>query len=146
MSNELNIPIGNFHVEDLMTATVVSIFSTCTVKQAIELLIAKNISGVPIVDADQKVITVLSEADLMKFAVTNPLDSPLSKFIPLLTPTKDLITVQKTDSFKSIFKQFLTKPVRRVIVVDQAGRLVGIVSRKNILKAFLKASPASSTT
>ncbi len=122
-----------------MTSTVVSIMSSFTVKDAIELLIQKNISGAPIVDANQKVITVVSEADLMKFAVTNPLDSALSKFIPLLTPTKDLITVKRTDSFKSVFKQFLTKPVRRVLVVDQNGKLEGIVSRKNILKAFLQA-------
>ena len=121
-----------------MTANVISVMSSYTVKDTIELLLNKKISGAPIVDANRLVITVVSEADLMKFAVTNPLDTPIHKFLSFLTPTKDLITVQKTDSFKSIFKQFLTKPVRRVIVVDPQGRLEGIVSRSNILKAFLQ--------
>lgn len=102
-----------------MIREVHTILPTATVREAITLLLDKAVSGVPVVDSSGKPMSVCSQIDLMKFAATGAMDSPLSLLMDKLV------------------KQFLVKPVRRVLVVDDAGKLHGIVSRSTILKAFM---------
>jgi predicted transcriptional regulator len=125
-------------IEKLMTTEVETLSPTTTVGQAIELFLSKKISGTPIVDQAERVISVVSEADLMKFAAIAGLKKPLQDFLGKLTPADKLVTVAKSDSFVQVFKQFMTKPVRRVLVTDSNGRLQGLVSRRNLLEIFLK--------
>ncbi len=131
-------PIGNQAVEQMMTSPVISFALTTTVKEAVYILLTRRISGAPILDQAGRLVTVVSEADLMKFSALGGLHNPISSFQDKLVPTASVVTVKATDTFKDVFKQLLTNPVRRVIVVDAVGRVQGIVSRANILKAFLR--------
>lgn len=131
-------PIGNQYVDQMMTSPVVSFVLTTTVKEAIYVLLTRRISGAPVLDQAGRLITVVSEADLMKFSALGGLHSPLLDFRDKLVPTASVVTVRPTETFKDVFKQLLTNPVRRVIVVDAVGKVQGIVSRANILRTFLQ--------
>ena len=130
-------PVGQILVESMMTSPVVSLNLTTTVKEAIYILLTRRISGAPVLDQAERLVSVVSEADLMKFAALGGIHDPLGNFKDKLVATSALVTVKKTETFKEVFKQLLVNPVRRVLVVDSAGKVQGIVSRANILRAFL---------
>jgi predicted transcriptional regulator len=129
--------IGSLTVDSIMIKDVHTIDPTMTVKEAIQLLLTHKISGAPVVGAMGKAISVISQTDLMKFAAGGSMDKQIITLLDKLVSPENLIVVRKADPFKEVFKQFLIKPVRRVLVVDGTGKLLGIVSRSTILKAFM---------
>lgn len=136
--NKTQVPdVRALRVEEIMISEVHSVTMSTTVRHAIKLLLLKKISGAPIVDGVDHVLSVISESDLIKFAALGGLDKQLGEFESKLVSKSELVSVRKEDLFRDVFKQFITKPVRRVIVVDSDGKLQGLVSRSNILKAFL---------
>lgn len=133
-------------IESIMTSPVETLTLLSTIEEAINLFLQKKISGAPIVDQVQRVLSVISESDLMKFAVIGGLHSKISDHQERLIPTKNLITVQRRDLFADAFKKFMAKPVRRLIVIDATGKLQGIVSRRDILRVFLESRVEPTTT
>ncbi len=131
--------VSTLHIFEIMTPNPFSLNMNATLREIIKTFIEKKISGAPIVERGSlKVLSVVSESDLMRFAALGGLDQPLSDFIQKLVPAAQLVTVQPEDPFSEVFKRFLTKPVRRVLVVDKKMNLVGIVSRRDMIAAFLK--------
>ncbi len=131
--------VSTLHIFEIMTPEPFTVTLSEPIRSIIKTFIAKKISGAPVVEKGSlKVISVVSESDLMRFAALGELDQPLSDFIGKLAPTNQLVTVQANDPFSEVFKRFLTKPVRRVLVVDKKGHLVGIVSRRDMIAAFIK--------
>lgn len=139
-NEETGKDILSLTAESIMIKDVHTILPSLTVREAILLLLKEKISGMPVVDTAGKPISVVSQIDLMKFAATGSMEKPLSAMIDKLVTTDKLIVVLKHDPFKEILKQFLIKPVRRVLVVDNGGKLHGIISRSTILQAFMDTS------
>ncbi len=127
---------GGTTVEDIMTHDVITIEQGQSVGDAINVFLKHKISGAPVVNLQHKVISVISEFDLMKFVVMGGPLVKVSDYIPKLVDQDDIVAVKKTDPIKSVFQKLLKKPIKRVIVLDATGRLQGIVSRKNILRVF----------
>ena len=133
------LSVSTLKVEQVMTKNVFCLSSDMTIKTAIQDFILRKISGAPLIlPATELLLTVVSEADLIKFAAMDGLDQPLKDFIPRLPALEDMVTVRAKDSFGELFKKFILKPVRRVIVVSDDGHVVGIVSRRDIMSAFIK--------
>ncbi len=131
-------PVATLKIREIMTVNPISVIFSDKLRSIMELFIDKKISGAAVIEpATGKVLTVVSEADLLKLAALNSLDEPLSSFKAQLPQRENLIVVHPEEAFAEVYKRFITKPVRRVLVVDQELRLLGIVSRRNILVAFL---------
>lgn len=130
-------------VKDIMTSKVLKVLPEMTVKEAISLMVKNSISGAPVVDSNDKVMSVVSEGDLLKLATSAGLDKTIFQCLMKLTKTEQLLTAKKTDFFADVYKKFLTYPVHRIIVVDDMGRLEGIVSRSNILRVLVNETPVS---
>ena len=54
--------------KDVMSEDVITISPDATLSDAIELLIAKEISGMPVIDDNEKMIGIISEKDILNFA------------------------------------------------------------------------------
>lgn len=135
------LPVSKLKIHEVMTQEVWCLTSDMTVRRAMDLFIRKKISGAPMVDPGTKILlSVVSEADLIKFAAMDALDEALWTHMDKLPTLRDLVTVKPQDPFSELFKKFLTKPVRRVIVVDDHEQVVGLVSRRDVMAAFLKDS------
>lgn len=138
----MGISVAGFKIREIMTSNPISVYFNDTIRHIMQLFIEKKISGAAVVEAATgKVLSVVSESDLMKFAALGNLESPLANFKAKLTSVADLVTVHPEEAFTEVYRRFLTKPVRRVLVVDQNLHLIGIVSRRDILKAFLESQP-----
>ena len=125
-------------VADIMTSEVISVSPGMSVRDAIVLLTTNKISGAPIVNDMQVVISVVSEGDLLRLAVAVGMEKQIGLSLDRLAKTKDLITARSQDSFTDIYKKFVGKSIHRVIVTDDNGRLKGIVSRSNVLRLLVE--------
>lgn len=131
--------VSHLKIKDIMTANVYCVNPALSVKEVIVEFLNKKISGAPVIHITSGyLISVVSEADLMKFAAAGDLNQPLLLNLDKMPNQKDLITVHPEEPFVSAFKKFLTKPVRRVIVIDEQNKPVGIVSRRDIIKSFIE--------
>lgn len=114
--------------KDIMTAKVVTVTPSTSVADAARLLVRKKVSGVPVVDEKDKtkVVGVLTEADLLAAPPTAKTVADIMK--------KRVVSVCPDTSVDEIAGILVKKKIKRVPVID-AGKLVGIVSRIDVLKA-----------
>ena len=84
----------------------------------------------------KKVMSVVSEGDLLKLAASVGMAKTIYQCLIKLPKTDKLITLTKTDTFTMVYRKFLSTPVHRLIVVDDKGRLEGIVSRSDVLRVL----------
>lgn len=108
---------------DVMTANVVSVEPGQTVDDVAKLLAFHHISGVPVCEAGQ-VRGVVSEADLIGKSGTTVEQ----------VMTAPALTVADTMPLEEVAAYLTGKHIRRLPVVDGSGRLVGIVSRSDVLR------------
>jgi predicted transcriptional regulator len=130
--------VASLKIEDIMTDRVHTLSPGDTIGDAIRMFLDKKIAGAPIVDSSGHVLSVISEVDLMMFAAKDGLKKTINEYLSKLVKPEKVISVNHRESFVQVFKQFLVNPVRRVLVLDSTGKLMGLVSRSNILAAFLK--------
>jgi len=139
---------------DVMTTDVVSVGPEATVAEIAALLIERRISAVPVVDGG-KLIGIVSEGDLMRRPETDtePGASPwLSLFTgPGVVPdrfskthgmtarevmTPNVVAVEPDTTLDEVARILESRRIKRVPVVEH-GRLVGILSRANLLHALV---------
>jgi CBS domain-containing protein len=122
---------------DIMSDNLITIRPTATVREAIDLLLSKEISGLPVLDESERLVGIITEFALL--AVTydkKVLDEPVSQHM-----TSELLTVDVRDSVRKVADLCVVHRVRRVPVMDN-GRLVGLVARRDVLKAMFPARAA----
>jgi CBS domain-containing protein len=138
-------------VRDLMTTPVVTVESTTPFKEIVARLTQHKVSAVPVVDDAGLVLGVISEADLLLKEEHPDPDADL----PLLwtrrrraehdkaaaTVARDLMTVAVVSippeaTVAEAARRLHAAGVKRLPVVDRQGRLVGIISRADLLKVF----------
>ena len=144
-------------VKDLMTTPVVTVEPTTPFKEIVARLAEHRVSAVPVVDDDQRVLGVVSEADLLlKEEYPEPdKDVPrwwtkrarLERAKAAASVARDLMTVAVVSigpeaTAAEAARRMHTAAVKRLPVVDRRGRLVGIVSRGDLLKVFDRSDAA----
>lgn len=114
--------------KDIMTTKVVTVKPSTSIAEAARLLVRRKISGVPVVDEKDKtkIVGILTEADLLAAPAEAKTVSDVMK--------KRVVSVSPDTPVDEIADLLVKKKIKRVPVVD-AGKLVGIVSRIDVLKA-----------
>jgi CBS domain-containing protein len=108
---------------DVMITDVVSVTPDESVDEAARLLTFHDISGLPVCKGG-RVVGVLSEADLI---------GKSGETVGAVM-TSPAVTVSELTRLEQVAEQLTKQRIRRVPVVDNEGRLVGIVSRRDVLK------------
>lgn len=145
-------------VGSVMTMEVVRATRATPFKEVARLLGEHHISGLPVVDEDEKVIGVLSETDLMARQADTPDPyEPKRRFrLAALTSrarkqaakarartagqlmTEPPVTVHADDTIVEAARTMAQHHVERLPVLDEEQRLVGIVTRRDLLQVFLR--------
>ncbi len=133
---EKKASVAHLLVASVMTENPCVVTPTMTIGQVIELLLKHSISGAPVVDQNNRLISFVSEADIMQLAVSDGLETQVVLVLKKLPAEKDLITVLANDEFPVLYKKFLTNSVRRILVVDGSGKVKGVVSRREVIRTF----------
>ncbi|GIF02191.1 hypothetical protein Ari01nite_96550 [Paractinoplanes rishiriensis] len=139
-------------VDDVMTEQVVSVADTASYRSVVDLLIRRRFSAVPVVDPFQRVIGVVSEADLLRKIEYAGEEAPRlfdgrrrrgERGKALGQIARDLmgapaVTVLGGTSVAAAARLMDKESVKRLPVVDDLGRLIGIVTRGDLLKVHLR--------
>ena len=146
-----------------MTGWVATISPDATVKEAAQMMIERRVSGLPVVNRNERVVGMVSEGDLMRrtefgsVARRTPwlqrlLDSGARDYLKTKggkvrdVMSKPAITVRPSTPLHELARLFDEKRIKRVPVVDR-GRLAGIVSRADLVRQLATAPvrPAART-
>lgn len=132
-------------IREVMTTDVVTVGPGTSAKDAAELLAERGFAALPVVDAEGRVLGIVAEADVLRGRV--PRDPRLhlrrddedGAPPPALVEgimTTEVRTVETTADVADIARLFVDARLRSVPVTDR-GRLVGIVSRRDLLRTLL---------
>ncbi|MFJ5833697.1 CBS domain-containing protein [Streptomyces sp. NPDC093089] len=118
-------------VGGLMTGQVVSAAPAASFKDVAKLLVEHDITGVPVVDEDDRVLGVVSESDLLAHR-----ERTVRELM-----TAPAVTVHAEQSVADAARLMVRRGVERLPVIDEEERLVGIVTRRDLLCVFLRPDP-----
>lgn len=128
------------NAEQLMTTEVFTVSPTMTVREAMKVLVDHRVAGAPVVDTQKRVLTVISEGDLLRLTAAFGMDVTVNSCMAKLCKPEALVSCKRTDSFKDVYRLFLGKSIHRIPVMDGNGKLQGIISRSNVIRALLVVS------
>ncbi len=130
-------------VTDLMSDEVVSVVPGTAFKDVAKLLAQYDISGVPVLDDEDRVVGVVSQTDVLAHAGPDPYASPDER--PAARPTTageimsaPAITVLAGGTAADAARLMTRRGIERLPVVDEEDRLVGIITRRDLLRMFLR--------
>ncbi|MFF7443013.1 CBS domain-containing protein [Streptomyces sp. NPDC008122] len=143
-------------VFEVMTHDVVTAAPATSFKDIARLFADHDISAVPVVDDDRRLLGVVSEADLLRSTAELPDLEGRWAGVRLLSGERGLpdaetaaelmtapaIAAHPAWDLVETARTMHRKSVKRLPVVDEAGRLVGIVSRGDLLRPFLRSDSA----
>ncbi len=156
---------------DVMTPNVITVDPDTSMQALARLLSERGISGVPVVDRDERLIGIVSEGDLLHRVETGTAERAerrtgrrLSWWLDTIASdrelardyvkshartvkdvmTRDVVSVSDTTELAEIAMLLETKRIKRVPVLRD-GKLVGIVSRANLVRALATMQSAPAT-
>ena len=119
--------------KDIMTKNVICVKSNTTFKEAIELCVYKEISGLVVVDENNDIVGIVSEKDmLIAYDFLREIKNSIQDFV-----SRDIISVQEDTPIPEINKILLQRNIKRVPVLN-GKKVVGIISRRDILRSILQ--------
>lgn len=142
---------GARRVSEVMTKEVVCAAESATLASIAALLSAHNISGLPVVDENRRVVGVVSEADvlsavglsggrsfrgILRHLTGEPLPRKKTGDTASDIMTSPAITIGPDEDIKTAAGRLDERRIKRLPVVDAGGILVGIVSRADLVRAM----------
>lgn len=140
--------------KSLMSSPVITVTEDTPLRDAASIMAEHRVSGVPVLNAEQQVVGVVSEKNFLEHmgestarsffgVIANWLATGNSNALPLHAKTvqeimtSPAITVSPAIHLPEIMQLFKSKKINRVPVVDQHGALAGIVTREDIVHTQL---------
>ncbi len=139
-------------IKDVLEKHILTVKADDSLKKVMQLLCWNKISGLPVVDDDNKLIGVVSEKDVLRAMYLSPeeyneygcsayneeryKDIMDDKVETIMSTT--LITASLNDRILKIASLMMLKKIRRVPVIDSEGKLIGIISQGDIHLAIFR--------
>ncbi len=138
-------------VRDVMTKNVIKVKEDADINEVATLLSENRISGLPVVDSEDRVIGMITEADVLAMAgmkrghafkdivrhlLGEPLSSPKQSKCLRDVMTSPAITTGPEADIREIALTLDEKRIKRLPVVDEQGKLIGVISRADIVRAI----------
>ncbi len=152
-------------VGDVMTREVITVSAETRVSQIAQLMSTHNISGIPVIDAQNHLLGIVTELDMIVRNARFKLPSffmILDSIIYLETPhhfherlehmlgttaqeimSESIVTISPTATIEELAELMVNRQMNPVPVVE-AGRLIGIVSRSDIIRLMAQELDANS--
>ncbi|GAB3195111.1 CBS domain-containing protein [Nocardioides hungaricus] len=135
-------------VRDLMTPDPQTVTADSSVKEAITRLAELGITSMPVVDRHRRLLGIVSEADLIRDLVARDpraQERPI-EMRPLFAPhtvdevyTRAAVSVHADDDVAAAVEMMTVTSAKSLPVVDADGRLLGVLSRSDVVQALARA-------
>ena len=143
-------------LKELMTKNVITVLQSMNVRDAAEMLFNMGISGLPVVNDQKNLVGMITEKDIIGMALPKYVEKlgslaytfdmvPFAKTLAAADKVlvkeimrKDVITATVDTSVPEVARIMIVKRIRRIPILDQEGKLVGIIARHDIVKEIFK--------
>ncbi len=120
-------PIDQIPIKLLMTDSVITIYPEASISQAAALMLENGVHNVPVVKND--IVGIVTRTDLVRYVAEN--SEEMKTKIPKLM-TEDIVSVHRHHTINHVIDEMNKNEIERVIVKDDAGKPVGIISSKSL--------------
>ena len=127
-----SMPASRLHISSVMVKDVFTVPETMQLDEVSKLMLENGIGSVPVMDADDKMVGIVSKADFVTLAVGIAFDKITVKEIM----TKDLTVVSPTERLVHARRIMIENHVGRLPVVEDE-KLVGMLTSKDLMRAFI---------
>ena len=145
-------------IKEIMQRNVKSISPETDVKEALGLLEKMEISGLPVIDKEGRLVGMLTEKEVLSYILPSYIEkvgrfiyeenpkstkrkfAELSKIKVSQLMRKGVVTAGEDTGLCEVVRIMLTQKARRLPIIDKSGKVVGIVARCDVLEAFRKES------
>ena len=118
--------------KEMMTTQVMTVKPETSIKEAMKLLVGIEISGLIVTDSNDDIVGIVTERDLLvAYEFLGQILAPIGDYM-----NKKIIGVDENASFEDISKMLGQGDIRRVPVL-RGKKVVGVISRRDLLKAVL---------
>jgi len=120
--------------KDIMTEHVIGVSENTPIFEAVELMATNKVTGIPVVNDDLALVGILSEKDILRLFHTHEkeIEKPVSDFM-----TQPAIYFDENESLPDVCDCLVNNSFRRVPVTSK-GKVVGIISRRDLIKHILQ--------
>jgi len=128
--------------KDIMTEEVISVKKDTPIFEAVELLAKNCITGIPVVEDDMTLVGILTEKDVLRlfYALKDAENKIVSDFM-----TQPAVHFNENESLLDICDCLMNNPFRRVPVTSK-GKVIGIISRPDLIEYILRLRRESVST
>lgn len=143
---------------DVMTPDPVTVTADTTLRELARILEANEISGVPVVDAQERVVGIVSKTDLLHRCIEGPPGSTRGTFFEILAEglplgtdleaedvgtVEDLmnpepVTARLDEPVAALAGRMVEESIHRVVVTDERQHVLGIVTSLDMLKVLAR--------
>ncbi len=122
-------------IKDVMTKDVISVKKEMPIYEAMEIMRKKDITGMPVIENDMTLVGVITEKDVLRlfYADEDEKNQTVGFFM-----TRPAVSYRENESLRSVCDFMMINYFRRVPVVSKKGKLVGIISRPDIIDYILE--------
>ena len=122
-------------VKDVMTTDVVSVKKDTPIYEAMEIMRKKDITGMPVIEEDMTLVGVITEKDVLRLFYAN--EEEKNETVGFFM-TRPAVSYRENENLQSVCDFMMINYFRRVPVVSKQGKLVGIISRPDIIDFILE--------
>jgi len=122
-------------VEDIMTKDVISVKTDTPIYEALEILRKNDITGMPVVEDDMTLVGVITEKDVLRLFYAD--EDEKNKTVGFYM-TRPAVSYRGNENLRNVCDFMMVNYFRRVPVVSKKGKLIGIISRPDIIDYIIK--------
>jgi len=124
------------HVRDLMTTDVVAVAPTTTVRDAARMMFRYRVSGLPVVDAEDHVLGIITEGDFLGVEIARA-EAGTAPELVRDAMSHSVLSIPADLEVLEAARYMQSNDVKRLVVVEDA-KMVGVISRFDIVAAFTR--------
>lgn len=122
----------------IMKRDVITVRPQDTLDKVIRILVQHNITGLPVVNDDMTLAGIITEKDVLNYLLDKDSlellnDETFCEHTVFHAMTTDPVTFNEDASLSEVTSCLMNRNFRRVPIIDRGGKLVGIISRKDII-------------
>jgi CBS domain-containing protein len=121
--------------KEIMTRDLIRATEDMTIEEALKVLINHRITGLPVVDDKGKMTGVISEYDILN-QISGSKGKNAKIFQDKITYSKKIDAISEDTPLSKIVTEFIDTKFRRLPVIDSHGNLVGIVTRRDLMRVY----------